>query len=143
MRPTEGDLSSEKQPLPANLRSFLPASLELREQFLSTDGTSPRRPIRSIKIEGSPSMNEKRDSDTEIVEKEKPSTEKMPKGSNLAAKDSPILGNAPRSESRRKFLGNVTGAAVAAATVGAIGLEPLFGGKESTAHASVEPSTPC
>src|SRR5712692_1981720 len=100
MRPTEGDLSSKKQPLPAILTSFLPATLELREQLLSTDDTSPRRPIRSIKIAGSPSMNEKRDSDTDIVEKEKPSAEKMPKGSNPAAKDSPLLGDAPRSGSR-------------------------------------------
>src|SRR5260370_3215537 len=139
MRPTEGDLSSEKQPLTANLTSFLPGSVELMEQRLSTDDTSPPRPIRSIKIEGSPSMNEKHDSDTEMVEKEKPSAEKMPKGSNPAAKDSPLLGNAPRSESRRKFLGGVSGIAAAAATVGAIGLEPIFGGKESVAEASVVP----
>ncbi len=82
-------------------------------------------------------MNEKRDSDPEIVEKEKPSAEKMPKGSNPAAMDFLLLGNAPRSESRRKFLGGVSGIAAAAATVGAIGLEPLFGGKESVAEASV------
>ncbi len=84
-------------------------------------------------------MNEKHDSDTEMVEKEKPPTGKMPKGSNPAAKDSPVLGNAPRSESRRKFLGGVSGIAAAAATVGAIGLEPIFGGKESVAEASVVP----
>ncbi len=84
-------------------------------------------------------MNEKRDSDTEMVKKEKPSAEKMPKGSNPAAKDSPLLGDAPRSGSRRKFLGGVSGIAAAAATVGAIGLEPIFGGKESVAEASVVP----
>src|ERR1700732_1911945 len=33
----------------------------------------------------------------------------------------------PRSESRRKFLGNVRGAALAAATAGAIGFEPILG----------------
>ena len=45
----------------------------------------------------------------------------------------------PPSGSRRKFLGNVSGVAVAAVTAGAIGLEPLFGGKESVAGASVVP----
>ena len=45
--------------------------------------------------------------------------------------------DAPPSESRRKFLGNVSGTAVAAMTAGAIGLEPLLGGKESVAEASV------
>jgi hypothetical protein len=63
------------------------------------------------------------------------STEKMRKGSNSAAKDSPLPADAPRSESRREFLGNVSGAAAAAATVGAIGLEPLLGGKHSIARA--------
>jgi hypothetical protein len=43
------------------------------------------------------------------------------------------------SHSRRKFLGNVSGVAVAAVTAGAIGLEPLLGGKESVAEASVVP----
>jgi hypothetical protein len=43
------------------------------------------------------------------------------------------------SRSRRKFLGNVSGVAVAAVTAGAIGLEPLLGGKESVADASVVP----
>ncbi|HEY6329807.1 MAG TPA: twin-arginine translocation signal domain-containing protein, partial [Blastocatellia bacterium] len=43
----------------------------------------------------------------------------------------------PPSGSRRKFLGNVSGAAVAAMTAGTIGLEPLLGGKESVADASV------
>jgi len=50
--------------------------------------------------------------------------------------------DSPPSESRRKFLGNVSGAAVAALTAGAIGLEPLLGGKESVAHASVVPYRP-
>ncbi len=84
-------------------------------------------------------MNEKHGSDSEIVDKEKLSAEKMPKGPNPTAKDSPHFGNAPRSESRRKFLGGVSGAAVAAATAGAIGLQPLFGGKESAAEASIVP----
>jgi hypothetical protein len=43
------------------------------------------------------------------------------------------------SRSRRKFLGNVSGVAVAAVTAGAIGLEPLLGGKESVVEASVVP----
>jgi hypothetical protein len=43
--------------------------------------------------------------------------------------------DAPRSESRRKFLGNVRGVAMAAATAGAIGFEPLLGSKNSLAHA--------
>ena len=39
------------------------------------------------------------------------------------------------SGSRRKFLGNVGGVAVAAVTAAAIGLEPLLGGKDSMARA--------
>jgi hypothetical protein len=50
--------------------------------------------------------------------------------------------DSPASESRRKFLGNISGAAVAALTAGAIGMEPLLGGKESVAHASVVPYRP-
>jgi hypothetical protein len=42
---------------------------------------------------------------------------------------------APLSESRRKFLGDVRGVAMAAATVGAIGFEPLLGSSHSLAHA--------
>ena len=45
----------------------------------------------------------------------------------------------PKDASRRKFLGGISGMAAAAATVGAIGLEPLLGGKESVAEASVVP----
>jgi hypothetical protein len=41
----------------------------------------------------------------------------------------------PRSGSRRKFLGSIKGAAMAAATVSAIGLKPLLGGKTSIAAA--------
>jgi hypothetical protein len=44
----------------------------------------------------------------------------------------------PRSESRRKFLGNVRGVALAAATAGAVGLEPLLGSSYSLAHADNE-----
>jgi hypothetical protein len=44
--------------------------------------------------------------------------------------------DAPRSESRRKFLGNVRGVALAAATAGAVGLEPLVGSSYSLAHAN-------
>src|SRR3984957_20321070 len=42
---------------------------------------------------------------------------------------------APRSESRRKFLGGVRGVALAAATASAIGFEPLLGSRHSVAHA--------
>ena len=53
--------------------------------------------------------------------------------------DLPDRSGTPSSGSRRKFLGNVSGVAVAAVTAGAIGLEPLLGGKESVADASVVP----
>jgi len=43
---------------------------------------------------------------------------------------------------RRRFLGGVSGIASAAASVGVIGLEPLLGGKESVADASVVPYIP-
>jgi hypothetical protein len=42
-----------------------------------------------------------------------------------------------KGPSRRQFLGGVSGVAAAAATLGAIGLEPLVGGKDSVARASV------
>jgi hypothetical protein len=44
-----------------------------------------------------------------------------------------------RGPNRRQFLGGVSSVAAAAATLGAIGLEPLVGGKESQAEASVVP----
>ena len=56
--------------------------------------------------------------------------------------DLPGSSDAPPSGSRRKFLGNVSSVAVAALTAGAIGLEPLLGGKESIADASVVPYSP-
>jgi hypothetical protein len=59
---------------------------------------------------------------------------KEPKREN-AANGFPRSTDAPRSGSRRKFLGNVGGAAAAVATVGAIGLQPLLGGKQSFLHA--------
>jgi hypothetical protein len=49
--------------------------------------------------------------------------------------DLPDRSDTPPSGSRRKFLGNVSGVAVAAATVGAIGLEPLLGSQYSVARA--------
>src|SRR5258708_21023416 len=55
---------------------------------------------------------------------------------NSAPQDLPLPSDAPRSESRRRFLGNVRGVAMAAATVGAIGLEPLLGSKHSAASAA-------
>jgi hypothetical protein len=42
----------------------------------------------------------------------------------------------PRLASRRRFLGNVGGVAAVAATAGGLGLEPLLGGKSSTAEAA-------
>jgi len=42
-----------------------------------------------------------------------------------------------KGPNRRQFLGGVSGVAAAAATLGAIGLEPLVGGKNSVAKASV------
>jgi hypothetical protein len=58
----------------------------------------------------------------------------IPPASNDSAAEQPSL-----SRSRRKFLGNVSGVAVAAVTASAIGLQPLLGGKESVADASVVP----
>jgi hypothetical protein len=55
---------------------------------------------------------------------------------NSAPPDSPRPSDAPRSESRRRFLGNVRGVAMAAATVSAVGLEPLLGTKHSAANAA-------
>ena len=60
--------------------------------------------------------------------------------SNSALQDSLLLSDAPRSESRRRFLGNVRGVAMAAATAGAIGLEPLLGAKHSVASADDDPN---
>lgn len=51
--------------------------------------------------------------------------------------DLPGCSDLPSSGSRRRFLGNVSGVAVAALTAGAIGLEPVLGGKESLAEATV------
>jgi hypothetical protein len=55
---------------------------------------------------------------------------------HLAPLDSLSPSDAPRSESRRQFLGNVRGVALAAATAGAIGLQPLLGSKNSVASAA-------
>jgi len=63
----------------------------------------------------------------------------MPAGSrntDLAPQDSLLPLEAPSSESRRKFLGGVRGVAIAAATVGAIGWEPLLGSAQSVAGAA-------
>ncbi|HEY4978718.1 MAG TPA: vanadium-dependent haloperoxidase [Candidatus Acidoferrum sp.] len=49
--------------------------------------------------------------------------------------DLPCRSDAPPSGSRRKFLGKVSGAAVAALTASAIGLEPLLGADRSQARA--------
>src|ERR1700680_19127 len=89
----------------------------------------PHRPVPRDKVEGSLLMREeKKNSVTGVVETENSSTGKMP-SSNSAAKGFLLSSDAPRAGSRRKFLGNVRGAAMAAATVGVIGLE------HSIAHA--------
>jgi hypothetical protein len=49
--------------------------------------------------------------------------------------DLPDRSDAPPSGSRRKFLGSVSGVAVAAMTAGAIGFEPLLGADHSVAQA--------
>jgi hypothetical protein len=49
----------------------------------------------------------------------------------------PTTESKPTNPNRRQFLGGVGAAAAAAATFGAIGLEPLVGGKSSIAKASV------
>jgi hypothetical protein len=68
------------------------------------------------------------------------SDEKVPPQTQVTSpNDLPDRADASLSRSRRKFLGNVSGVAVAAVTAGAIGLEPLLGGKESVADASVVP----
>ena len=66
------------------------------------------------------------------VDKNAPAQTKVAKLSDLPDRSGP-----PPSGSRRKFLGNVSG--VAAATVGAMGLEPLLGSKYSVAHAEDHP----
>jgi hypothetical protein len=61
-----------------------------------------------------------------------------PKNPNVVpVNDEPTKERKAKGPSRREFLGGVSGAAAAAATLGAIGLEPLVGGKESIAEASV------
>jgi hypothetical protein len=54
---------------------------------------------------------------------------------NPSTQESRPPSDTPRSKSRRAFLGNVRGVAVAAATAGAIGFEPLLGSSHSLAHA--------
>jgi hypothetical protein len=49
----------------------------------------------------------------------------------------PITDKKAKGQNRRQFLGGVSGVAAAAATLGAMGLEPLVGGKKSVADASV------
>jgi hypothetical protein len=51
--------------------------------------------------------------------------------------DDPTTERKPKGPNRRQFLGGVSAVAAAAATLGAIGLEPLVGGKNSIAKASV------
>ena len=55
---------------------------------------------------------------------------------HVTSKESSLSSLGPSSESRRRFLGNMRGAAMAAATAGAIGLEPLLGPKHSIASAA-------
>lgn len=49
----------------------------------------------------------------------------------------PLTDKKAKGPNRRQFLGGVSGVAAAAATLGAMGLEPLVGGKESDADASI------
>jgi hypothetical protein len=49
----------------------------------------------------------------------------------------PSTATKPKGPNRRQLLGGVSSLAAAAATVGAIGLEPLVGGTESAAEASI------
>jgi hypothetical protein len=51
--------------------------------------------------------------------------------------DESITDRKAKRPNRRQFLGGVSGVAAAAATAGAIGLEPLVGGQDSVAKASV------
>ena len=51
--------------------------------------------------------------------------------------DDPTTERKPKGPNRRQFMGGVSAVAAAAATLGAIGLEPLVGGKNSIARASV------
>ena len=53
---------------------------------------------------------------------------------HLAPQDSHKPSESPRSKSRHRFLGNVRGAAMAAAGVGAFGLKPLLGAEHSLEH---------
>jgi hypothetical protein len=55
----------------------------------------------------------------------------------VSVNDDPTTDRKPKGPNRRQFLGGVSGVAAAAATFGAIGLEPLVGGKDSVANASV------
>src|SRR6266849_677590 len=57
------------------------------------------------------------------------------RNTNSVSQDSPRPSDAPQSKSRRRFLGNMRGVAMAAATVGAIGWEPALGSKNSVANA--------
>jgi hypothetical protein len=59
--------------------------------------------------------------------------------SDVRMNDELVADRKPNGPSRRQFLGGVSGVAAAAATFGAIGLEPLVGGKNSVAKASVVP----
>ena len=58
------------------------------------------------------------------------------RNTNSAPQDMAPPSDALRSKSRRKFLGNMRGVAMAAATAGAIGLEPLLGYNHTVASAA-------
>jgi hypothetical protein len=55
----------------------------------------------------------------------------------VPANHEPSKDRKAKGPNRRQFLGGVSGVAAAAATFGVIGLEPLVGGKDSVANASV------
>jgi hypothetical protein len=73
---------------------------------------------------------------SEQSSREKQCNQADPGTKKSATQDSREQSDAPRSKSRRRFLGNARGAAMAAATVGAFGLEPILGGKRLVASAS-------
>jgi len=62
-------------------------------------------------------------------------TQQVAKDRLSAPRDLLPPSDAPRSKSRRKFLGSVRGVGLAAATAGVIGVEPLLGSNHSLAHA--------
>ncbi len=78
---------------------------------------------------------EKIDRGTKADEAGRASAEEMSNGPDPAAKNSHLFPEAVELGSRRKFLGNISGAAAAAATVRAVGLGPFLKGNYSVGRA--------